>query len=148
MRDIKCAQSVSGHGSFNKVSHLDSAQGGATQYSAVLSAGAVTHKAVPVQRAVHCARVQQLILLVHVEAGNWFLKLRRRKLGYKEIRNGLQDRSYLNYLILGSGWFISTKSCCRVLSPQRNQLTRGPLELVQHSRSQGEFTSAQERCMS
>jgi hypothetical protein len=88
MRVIKCAQSVSGHGPFNKVSHLDSAQGGATEYSTVSSASAVTHKAVPVQGAVHCARIQQLILLVHVEAGDWFLKLRRRKLRYKEYSLG------------------------------------------------------------
>jgi hypothetical protein len=72
-----------------QVSHLDSAKGGATEYSTVLSAGAVTHKAVPVQRTIHCARVQQLILLVHVEAGDWLLKLRRRKLRYKEIKRGV-----------------------------------------------------------
>jgi hypothetical protein len=74
-----------------QVSYLDSAQGGPTEYSPVLSAGAVTHKAVPVQGAVHCARVQQLILLVHVEAGYRLLKLRRRKLRNKEIRREAQD---------------------------------------------------------
>ncbi len=31
---------------------------------------------------------------------------------------------------------------------QRNKLNRGPPELVQHFRLQGEFTSAQERCLS
>ncbi len=34
------------------------------------------------------------------------------------------------------------------MSPQSNELTRGPPELAQHFRLQGEFTSAQERCMS
>ncbi len=105
MRAIKCAQSVSGHGPFNKVSYLDFPQGGATEYSAVLSAGAITHKAVPVQRAVHCTRVQQLILLMHVEAGDWLLKLKRRKLRYKEIR---REKVVNVYPSLGSGWFMST----------------------------------------
>jgi hypothetical protein len=116
------------------VSYLDSAQGGATEYSTVLSAGAVTHKAVLVQGAVHCTRVQQLILLVHIEAGYRLFKLRRRKLRCKEIGRGLQDRLYLYFLILGSGWFMLTQSCCRVLSPQRNKKPRGPPKLVQHSR--------------
>ncbi len=35
-----------------------------------------------------------------------------------------------------------------VVSYQSNELTRGPTELVQHFRLQGEFISAQERCMS
>ncbi len=35
-----------------------------------------------------------------------------------------------------------------VVRDQSYELTRGPPELVQHFRLQGEFTSAQERCMS
>ncbi len=34
------------------------------------------------------------------------------------------------------------------LAQTSTELTRGPPELVQHFRSKGEFTSAQERCMS
>jgi hypothetical protein len=33
------------------------------------------------------------------------------------------------------------------VDPQSNELTRGPPELVQHFRLEGEFTSVQERCM-
>jgi hypothetical protein len=41
-------------------------------------------------------------------------------------------------------------ACARATttSPQSNESTRGPPELVQHFRLHGEFTSAQERCMS
>ncbi len=54
----------------------------------------------------------------------------------------------VNHLYQELWRLLARQAAQEVGQPQSNELTRGPPELVQHFRLKGEFTSAQERCMS